>query len=334
VGTGVDLDVLTLMAAEPARERPDDSTPKGALVLGMHRSGTSAATGLINLLGLSTCVSDDLLIGARTNAKGHWESKSLFKFNDRLLAEMGRTWWYPPSMEELDHWEADQNRTTYEEGRSAFDRVHPDEPWVWKDPRTCLTLSFWRHALSQRAAGIIVFRNPLDVAHSLNRRDYMSIEFGVALWARYNRMLVEQAGGMPVLMTPYDDIVRDPEQWCEDLRGFLSGVGVDMAENVTRKALRQFVDPKLQHSSHSRAELGSAGDNGEGALLYDAFRDLSGAHTNFVVPVLDPESGWVNDQLAAIGPEWHSTWKVPGSTPPTLNSRVRSLVRRATSLKR
>jgi len=322
------------MAAEPARERPDDATPMGALVLGMHRSGTSAATGLINLLGLSTCVSDDLLIGARTNAKGHWESKSLFKFNDRLLAEMGRTWWYPPSLEELNHWEADRNRTTYDEGRSTFDRVHPDRPWVWKDPRTCLTLSFWRHALSHRAAGIIVFRNPLDVAHSLNRRDYMSIEFGVALWARYNRVLVEQAGGMPVLMTPYDDIVRDPEQWCEDVRGFLSGLGVDMADNVSRKAIRQFVDPNLQHSSHSRADLGSAGDNVAGAVLYDALRDLSGAHTNFVVPVLDAESGWVNDQLGAIGPEWHSTWKVPGSTPPTLSSRVRSLVKRATSLKR
>ena len=34
---------------------------RGVFVLGMHRSGTSAAARLVNLLGVPTCVEEDLL---------------------------------------------------------------------------------------------------------------------------------------------------------------------------------------------------------------------------------------------------------------------------------
>lgn len=138
--------------------------PPGVLILGMHRSGTSAVTRLVNLLGPSVCISDDLMMGVRTNAKGHWESRSLFRYNDTLLEEMGCSWWYPPTPEDLVRWQKGLGESTYAEARSAFDRVHPVEPWVWKDPRTCVLLSFWRRVFDRVPAGIVVYRNPLDVA--------------------------------------------------------------------------------------------------------------------------------------------------------------------------
>ena len=68
---------------------------RGVFVLGMHRSGTSAATRLINLLGIETCVASDLLPWARDNPRGHWESRSLNDFNDRILARLGCDWTLP-----------------------------------------------------------------------------------------------------------------------------------------------------------------------------------------------------------------------------------------------
>jgi hypothetical protein len=307
-------------------------TPVGVIVLGMHRSGTSAATGLMNLLGLSPSVSGDLMMGTRTNAKGHWESRSMYVLNDRLLAETGHAWWYPPTSGELARWLDSGTTVTGEMAQAAFDRVHPVEPWVWKDPRTCVTLSYWRRALGRPVAGVVVFRNPIDVANSLHKRDYIPMEFGAALWMRYTRLLLEQAAGMPVLVSPYDDIVGDPRHWSATVRAFLSDLGMAVHPTVGERSIRRFVDPKLQHSNHSRDDLRSGFGESGSATLYDALDALVGSHGSFPPPALDAEPSWVQNQLDAVGAEWPPTWKVPGSVPPSLTYRFRSLVRRLVPL--
>src|SRR5580658_3683547 len=77
------------------------STPRGVVVLGMHRSGTSAAAGLVNVLGLATCAPGDMVRGP-WNPSGHFESRSLMHLNDALLAQMGLRWWYPPPVGPLN----------------------------------------------------------------------------------------------------------------------------------------------------------------------------------------------------------------------------------------
>ena len=61
----------------------------GVFVLGMHRSGTSVATRLINLLGVPAPIEEDLLPPDRGNPTGYWESSSLVAYNDRLLEVLG-----------------------------------------------------------------------------------------------------------------------------------------------------------------------------------------------------------------------------------------------------
>ena len=167
--------------------RPDAAvrTPRGVLVLGMHRSGTSAVAGMTNLLGLATSASNDLITQMAWNPGGHWESRSLTRFNDQLLTEMGHTWWYPPPSGSGYSEVASRIVAPPEAAARYFDRLHPSEPWVWKDPRTCLTLPFWRQALHRPLAGIVVFRNPIDVATSLEFRNSLPLSFGVALWEHY-----------------------------------------------------------------------------------------------------------------------------------------------------
>ena len=55
------------------------------LILGMHRSGTSALTRVLNLAGmhLATGLSDP----NNFNDTGYWESLEIQKLNDRLLVE-------------------------------------------------------------------------------------------------------------------------------------------------------------------------------------------------------------------------------------------------------
>ncbi len=68
---------------------------QGILVLGMHRSGKSACTRVLNLTG---CASpDDLMANADSNATGHWESIDVVALNDEMLETAGSNWhgWRP-----------------------------------------------------------------------------------------------------------------------------------------------------------------------------------------------------------------------------------------------
>ena len=57
------------------------------LVLGMHRSGTSALTRVLSIAGAK--LPGSLMGVYKGNEVGHWESNSLVQYLDQLLEELG-----------------------------------------------------------------------------------------------------------------------------------------------------------------------------------------------------------------------------------------------------
>ena len=156
----------------------------------MHRSGTSAATRLVNVLGPATCAPDDMVRGP-WNPSGHFESRSLMHLNNALLTQMGRRGGTrrPPAA----GYDAVAERvtTTTRPGAAGLPPRPPRSPWVWKDPRTSVLLPFWRATLGprlvvggRRAATPSRWPGPCESRHGL------SVAFGVALWERYNRLIL------------------------------------------------------------------------------------------------------------------------------------------------
>src|SRR5437588_2245602 len=118
----------------------------GVFVLGMHRSGTSAVTRLVSLLGLATPPDHDLVRPTEKNPKGYWESEALVNFNERLLRAVDCDMGCPRPL--AHGWEEDPRLAGLRASApAAVAEVFPRAPWVWKDPRLCLTLAFWRGAL-------------------------------------------------------------------------------------------------------------------------------------------------------------------------------------------
>jgi hypothetical protein len=180
----------------------------GVLVLGMHRSGTSALSRVLSLLG---CDLPNTLMGAsRSNESGHWESSIIYRLNDEILGSGGSDWqdwlafnpgWYSsPKFAEYK----ERALTTLEEefGDSRL--------FVLKDPRICRLAPFWLDVLETagaRPAVVIPVRNPLEVAQSLALRDGFDPALGHLLWLRH--VLEAEVGtrGLRRFYCSYDDLL-------------------------------------------------------------------------------------------------------------------------------
>jgi len=237
---------------EPNGARADAPVPEGVVILGMHRSGTSLVTRLVNMLGLAVCRDDDLVVGRVRNPRGHWESKSLVSYNDRLLEELGASWFCPPPLGARET--ARMLSRHASEALALLREAHPRRPWVWKDPRTCALLPFWSAVLERRAAYLLVARHPFEVSDSLQSRNGCTPLLSLALWERYTRRAMLDVAGRPAMVCTYDRVLADPIAWSERLAAFLGELGL-ATRPVDRLAVEAFVTDQLRHSSQSWTEL-------------------------------------------------------------------------------
>src|SRR2546423_1557094 len=138
---------------------------------------------------------------------------------------------------------------------AAFRDAYPVSPWVWKDPRTCLTFAFWRTLLDARPVVVLVNRNPLEiVASSARTRGEERRIYMIAMWERYLRQALAQIEGLPVLVVDYSDVLAAPLEFCERLQSFLSDAGLEVQRPQERDVLA-FVDSWLRHSQFGRADF-------------------------------------------------------------------------------
>jgi len=179
-------------------------------VLGMHRSGTSAITRVVSLLGYALPKS---LLGANEgNQAGHWESTEIIALNDEILESAGTRWddWTPfnPSWYDTPLAAAYLTRAR-ELIRSEF----ADAPmFVLKDPRICRFAPLWLNALDAENIDTRVvspIRHPVEVSGSLHRRDMVRMEYGKLLWLRYVLDAEHASRGRKRFFYTFDELLTD-----------------------------------------------------------------------------------------------------------------------------
>ncbi len=265
-------------------------------VVGMHRSGTSATTGLLGQLGLGMPRIEDRMKAKPRNQKGHWESKSLNQFDERLLNSLGGSWIAPPALEA--NWEQDASVTSLRSEASAlFGAVFGPRPVAWKDPRSSIVLPFWRTVLPPPAAAILVYRDPLEVAASLASRNGVRLTHGLALWERYTRSALANLEGLPTYVVSYQALIDSTDQLCDELIDFLADVSVSVDRSLRAEAMR-FMDPGLRHERAPVEDLDQLPASTRAVL--DDLHSLGGPHHPWKSPNLGEEPSWVADVLAAF----------------------------------
>jgi hypothetical protein len=184
-------------------------------VLGMHRSGTSCLAGSLEQQGLFL---GEVNTAAPWNKRGNRESFTIMDLQGEILAASGGSWDDPPAVVEWqpEHVERARNVLAEHAGRPV---------WGFKDPRTLLTLEGWRRLVPDLDP-VGIFRHPLRVAQSLQTRNQLPLEAGVALWKTYNERLVELHDREPFPVVSFDE---DPATLETKLRAAGEAVGLGPA---------------------------------------------------------------------------------------------------------
>jgi hypothetical protein len=262
------------------------------MVIGMHRSGTSAVAGMLGALGLELPVATDQMKN-RSDNPSHFESVSLTRENDSLLRQMGGSWSGPPELS--DGWQdLPALAVRIDRSRRIALRAFPGTgAAAWKDPQNCLLLPYWRSVLGEPLAAVFVWRAPVAVARSLSTRDGFSTSHGLALWERYNSEALQGLDGLEVLGTCYDELVANPASFSEECARWLDQLGIPAPPGARDvDAACRVISTDLRHSHEA---VGSADDTGD---LERILRSTHGAHRPWRCPPLPRAPMWQTDLLA------------------------------------
>ncbi len=189
-------------------------------VCGMHRSGTSMVSQLLSRCGVYMGPEQVLTVSAPDNRDGFWEDDAFVKLNDEILHHFSGGWDAPPL---LQHgWEHAAGLSPIR--RRAKNLIHERRRlriWGWKDPRSSLTLPFWKSIIPALKV-VVCLRHPWEVAQSLNRRNKMPISTGLALWRAYQSSLLAATTPADRIITHYDSHFADPGTEIARITDFLS----------------------------------------------------------------------------------------------------------------
>jgi hypothetical protein len=225
-------------------------------ILGMHRSGTSLLTRMLNLIDVYLGPEQLLMPPNFANPRGYWEHREIVSLNDEILLRLGGSWDQPPTLP--PGWE---NAPTMDDLKERGRRLIQDsfanvDTWGWKDPRTCLTLPFWQQLLPNMRY-VVCLRSPLDVAGSLDYRNRFSAEKSSQLWLTYVNSALEHSEGRPRLVIFYEDLVDDCLRELQLLADFLGKPERAKAVDVQR-AVREFTEKELQHYQTSLVQASAS----------------------------------------------------------------------------
>ena len=227
---------------------------KLVVVLGMHRSGTSAITRGLEVLGVK--LGDNLYPAAIDNPKGFWEDNDFLGINEELLAHLdysvdrlGLIDWQMPSTAIVESLELKAEKLVSE-------RCKKNALWGFKDPRTARLLPFWQAVFERVGCDVryvIATRNPISIVESLYKRS--GFEGGITFYLWLEHLIPAISGTMNAkrVVVDYDQLLENPKL---QLLRVAKALGVTAPEPLALFAFEsEFLDVGLRHTHFTMHDL-------------------------------------------------------------------------------
>lgn len=247
------------------------------VVLGTHRSGTSALARVVSLLGAAL---PEHLLGANpTNPAGHWEPLRVMELHERMLLEAGSRWddWRrfdPAALEpqRLAHYKNEIRRLLVDE--------YGDAPLLMlKEPRICRFVPLYEEVFAELGIAprfVLIHRNPLAVIDSLAARDGMTPGFAALLWLRHELDAERATRDRRRVYLSYEGFLDD---WRGAIERVTERLGIGWPRDIDDAAedVEAHLSPGLRHHQQGDAEVAAAPELAAWVKeAYTALRALTG----------------------------------------------------------
>ncbi|HUZ14608.1 MAG TPA: sulfotransferase [Gaiellaceae bacterium] len=293
-------------APTPARARRQ----RALVVLGMHRSGTSALARVLSLLGAR--LPDNLLTGDDTpgNPLGFWEPARVVELHEELLGASGRTWFdLEPFTPE---WFTSDLVLSYVSRLADVVREeYAKAPLlVVKDPRISRLVPLWLEVFERldiEPLFVIALRNPLEVAASHAQRDQFRFPLSLLLWLRHMLDAEAATRGHQRVVVSYDDLLADWRPVVAHM-GRQLGVQWPRASHTSELEIDGFLRHDARHHTIADEELESRDDLSPWVRdTYRTLRRISHRQTPHDLRALDAIRDEVNKSELAWGSIVHDS---------------------------
>lgn len=235
-----------------APESAETNPPVGVVVLGMHRSGTSMVTRMLHHAGFHIGREHRIMPPNPANPLGHYENLDIVDANDEALAELGGSWFSPPTCRGAA---ADRVAPRLRAALAALLGEAGDRPVAVKDPRIGLLLPLWWPLLRDVLYPVLTVRHPLEVARSLEERDEMPLPMGLAAWEAHMCLVLDTLEGRTVMVAPHRRLLADPRGGVHLVEQVRSRLRPDLAAGVRPEAAADATDTSLHRSTADANDL-------------------------------------------------------------------------------
>lgn len=291
----------------------------------MHRSGTSALTRVLSLMGAA--LPESAMGAGEGNEAGHWESERLAQRHDALFSDAASAWhdWRPLDLTRLAPSDLARVETDV---RTIIEADFGQEPlFVLKDPRICrapgLTTSAL-DALGVEVAPVLAFRNPLEVMGSLMARkvywpEGLSRADAALLWLSHNLEAERATRDRPRVVLDCGDLAAS---WRPAIAKVIDGLGVTFPHGVdtARQLIEGFLDTSRRRQAADPAAVAVDPDTrGWVSDVFDALRLLEA----------EPGSAHALKLLDRTAAAFDASWRTLDRVKQASEERVRAVAARA-----
>jgi hypothetical protein len=261
----------------------------GVVVLGMHRSGTSALSGILSIVYGLDLLGDEMIEIDATNPKGYFENMHLVYQNEQFMSDQNM-----PRYEAMQSFDpsaaariAYHNVSHFNHGFHILRRFYiassQQQPWLVKDPRLCFTLPVWLCLMDGFPGVVFIYRDPVEVAKSLHKKSAGPIEFGLWFWLENNMLAIRNSGHLCRVVVAHEDFYNRPVEEIErigvELRQRCGVINIHSrfsSKAALESTVTAFIESSLRHH-HTSSSLACSSSSGNisSPVDLDSFGDES-----------------------------------------------------------
>ena len=227
---------------------------KLVVIIGMHRSGTSAIAKSLECTGVNLgnklmppCLND--------NDLGFFEDIDIVEFNENLLKECGKNWYDTQKINYFDTERLIRNGYLLQGIELIRNKVHASKYFGFKDPRTAALLPFWEQIFATfefKVSFVLAIRNPLSIVRSLQQRNEFEPEQGYYLWINHILQSLSFLKNKNFIGVNYDKLLADPYT---QIKRIASLIGNNIDYSILDQYCKEFLKTNLRHWAYSENDL-------------------------------------------------------------------------------